>query len=118
MFMEMVQTFTDRIVRPARRGIGLLLATCFFLGVVALAMHHHDISFQLKGCAICKAKTVFSGTFSKVKADLPAATAAVSHCREGFYFADSRITKNSYRAPFIALLLPNPFLNKAPPAIC
>ena len=117
MFMEMVHAFSDCIGKPARRGIGLLLASCFFLGVVALAMHHHDISFQLKSCGICKAKTVFSGTLSKVKADLPAATAAVSRCLDELYFSDFRMIRTSHRTPFIASLLPNPFLNKAPPAI-
>jgi hypothetical protein len=99
-----------------RRGIGLLLTSCFFLGMAALAMHHHDAFFQLKGCAICKAKTSFSSTLNKVKADLPVSTETVSHASRAIYFTFSRI-KHHHQAPFIASLLPNPFLNKAPPFI-
>lgn len=116
MITEIVKVFNDSIIRLARRCIGLLPVSCFFLGVVALAMHHHDVSFQLKSCAICKAKTSFSGTLNKVKADLPFATATVSHCPEKLYFTDSRI-KTNHQTLFIASLLPNPFLNKAPPVI-
>ncbi len=99
-----------------RRCIGILLTSCFFLGVVALAMHHHDIFFQFKNCAICKAKTSFSGTLNKIAADPPPPIAAISHCSEEIYFTFSRI-KFHHQAPFIASLLPNPFLNKAPPFI-
>jgi len=99
-----------------RRCIGLLLTSCFFLGVVALAMHHHDAFFQLKSCAICKAKTSFSGTLNKGKADLPVSIETVNHCSEGIYFTFSRIEFH-HQTPFIASLLPNLFLNKAPPFI-
>ena len=99
-----------------RRGIGLLLTSCFFLGVVALAMHHHDVSFQLKSCAICKAKTSFSGTLNKVKVEPPIIMAIVNHCSEDIYFTFSEINDN-HQTPFISSLLPNPFLNKAPPFI-
>lgn len=116
MITQMVKVFNDRIGRPVRISSGLLLAFCFFLGVVALAMHHHDVSFQLKSCAICKAKTFFSGTPNKVKADLSVATATVGHCPEELYFTNSR-TKTNHQTPFIASFLPNPFSNKAPPVI-
>jgi hypothetical protein len=99
-----------------RRGIGLLLTSCFFLGVVALAMHHHDVSFQLKSCAICKAKTSFSGTLNKVTADTPITMAILIHCLEDLYFTYSEMNDN-HQTPFISSLLPNPFLNKAPPFI-
>lgn len=116
MITEIVKVFKDSIGRPVRRFIGLFLTSCFFMGVVGLAMHHHDISFQLKSCAICKAKTSFSGTLNRVKVDPPLATARVSHCSEELYFTDSRI-KTNHKTPFIASLQPNPYLNKAPPAI-
>jgi hypothetical protein len=106
----------NRIGTRIRRCIGLLLTSCFFLGVVALAMHHHDAFFQLKSCAICKAKTSFSSTLNKVKADPPQTMATVNHCSEENYFSFSRI-KFHHQTPFISSLLPNPFLNKAPPAI-
>ena len=60
MFMKTLKEPNNRSGTRIRRCIGLLLTSCFFLGVVALAMHHHDVSFQLKSCAICKAKTSFS----------------------------------------------------------
>jgi hypothetical protein len=99
-----------------RRCIGLLLTSCFFLGMVALAMHHHDGFFQLKNCAICKAKTSFSSALNKVQADPPLSIATVNQCSEEMYFTFSRIIF-LHQTPFIASLLPNPFLNKAPPFI-
>ena len=114
--MKTSREFDNRNGTRIRRCIGMLLISCFFLGVVALAMHHHDVSFQLKSCAICKAKASFSGTLNKVKADLSVATATVSHSPEELYFTDS-LTKTNHQTPFIASLLPNPFSNKAPPVI-
>jgi hypothetical protein len=99
-----------------RRGIGLLLSSCFFLGMIALTMHHHDVFFPLKNCAICKAKTTLSGTVNKIKADPPLSIASVSHRPEAIYRTSSRISFH-YQTPFIASFLPNPFLNKAPPSI-
>ncbi len=116
MIMKTSKEPNNRIGTRIRRGIGLLLTSCFFLGVVALAMHHHDAFFQLKNCAICKAKTSFSGTLNKVTADHPLSIAMVSHCSEEIYFPFSRIILY-HQTPFIASLLPNPFLNKAPPFI-
>lgn len=115
MLMETIQVFEDRIGRPVVRYIGLLLASCFFLAVVALAMHHHDISFQLKSCAICKAKTSFTGTFNKIKADLPPGMAAADHCPETLYLTCSRI--KTTRKPFITTLAPHLFSNRAPPFV-
>jgi hypothetical protein len=97
-----------------RRCIGLLLTLCFFLGVVGLAMHHHSVSFQLKSCSICKAKTYYSGTPNKIKADLPVSIETVNHCSVQNDFTYSR-NAFAYQTPFIASLLPNPFSNKAPP---
>jgi hypothetical protein len=99
-----------------RRGIGLLLTSCFFLGMVALAMHHHDALFQLKKCSICKAKTSISGALNKVTAEHPLLIATVSHCSEEIYFSFSPIIFD-YQTPFIVAVLPNPFLNRPPPSI-
>ena len=41
----------------------------FFLAVLAISLHHHDNSFSLPTCSICKVKTSLSGTFSKIKVD-------------------------------------------------
>jgi hypothetical protein len=79
-------------------------------------MHHHDAFFQLKNCAICKAKTSFSGTLNKVMADYPPSIAAVNHRSTEIYFSFSQIILD-HQTPFIASLLPNPFFNKAPPCI-
>jgi hypothetical protein len=99
-----------------RRGIGLLLSSCFFLGVIALTMHHHDAFFPLKNCAICKAKTSLSSTVNKIKADPPLSIVTVSHRPGAIYRTSSRMSFH-YQTPFIASFLPNPFLNKAPPFI-
>jgi hypothetical protein len=116
MIMKTSKEPNNRSGTRIRRCIGLLLTSCFFLGVVALTMHHHDVSFQLKSCTICKAKTSFSGTLNKVKADLPVAIETVNYCSEEIYFTFSRIEFH-HQTPFISSLLPNPFLNKAPPLI-
>jgi hypothetical protein len=97
-----------------QRGLCLFLASCFLLGMVALALHHHDGFFQIKNCVICKAKTSLSGTSNKVKADIPTAITAVSHTSALIYLTISRITLR-HEPPFIASLLPNPLLNKDPP---
>jgi hypothetical protein len=116
MITEIVKVSTERLVRLFPRCVGLLPVSCFFVGMIALAMHHHEVSFQLKSCGICKAKTFLSATLNRVNADLPLATAAGNLWSEELYFTDFRI-KNSQQAPFIASLLTNTFLNKAPPAI-
>jgi hypothetical protein len=114
--MKRSKEANNRSSRRIQRCIGLLLTSFFFLGVVALAMHHHNISFQLKSCTICKAKTYSSGTLNKVKADPPLSITTVSHCSEKIYSTFSRI-RLDHETPFIASRLPNPFLNKAPPLI-
>jgi hypothetical protein len=116
MLMKTCREPNHRCGTRIRRFIGLLLTSCFFLGAVALALHHHDAFFQLKRCAICKAKTSFSSTLNKFKADSPLTMAAVNHCSGDIYFTLARITFH-HQTPFIASRLPNPFLNKAPPFI-
>jgi hypothetical protein len=93
------------------RSIVLFLTSCFFLGVVALAMHHHDVFFQLNSCAICKAKASISNAV-----DLPTIMAMVNPSSGEIYFTVTRIHFR-HQAPFISSLLPTPFLNKAPPFI-
>jgi hypothetical protein len=86
------------------------------LGVVALAIHHHDAFFQLKRCVICKAKVSLSSTLNKFKAAPLLVMATVNPCAEDVYFTFARI-KFHRQTPFISSLLPNLFLNKAPPFI-
>jgi hypothetical protein len=116
MLMKTSKEPNNHICKHIRRCIGLLLTSCFFLGVVSLAMHHHDIFFQLKSCGICKAKTSISSTINKIKAEPPLTIATVNNCLEDVYFTFSQ-NKFYHQTPFIASLLPNPFLNKAPPHI-
>jgi hypothetical protein len=106
----------NRIGLRMMRCIGLLLTSCFFLGVIALAMHHHDAFFQFKNCAICKARTSFSGALSKITADTSPPTATISHCSAEIYFTFSWL-KFRHQTPFIASRRPDLFLNKAPPFI-
>ena len=116
IIMRTTKESDNRNCKHIGRGIVLLLTSCFLLGVVALAIHHHDVFFQLKSCAICKAKTSIANTFSKVKADLPSIMATVSHFSGDIFFTITQI-HFCHQAPFISSLLPNPFLNKAPPLI-
>jgi hypothetical protein len=91
MFIKTSKETINRGGTHMWRCVGLLLTSFFFLGVVSLAMHHHAPIFQLKSCAICKAKTSLSGTLNKDKADSLLITATTSHCSEEIYFTFSRI---------------------------
>jgi hypothetical protein len=113
----MMKTFNEpnnSIGTHIQRWTGLVLTACFFLGVLALAMHHHDVFFQLKRCAICKAKASFSGANTTIKADFPLSVATLNHCSDETNCSFFQI-KLHRQVPFIVSLLPNPFLNKAPP---
>jgi hypothetical protein len=87
----------------------------FILAVLAIAYHHHhDGSFLLRSCTICKVKTSISGTFNKYKID-STPVAAIGHLlpvasplhstgtiqNRNFFTIDSRIAF--------------PYPNKAPP---
>lgn len=97
-----------------RKCIGLLVASFFFLGVVAFTLHHNNVPLQLKSCAICKVKTSFSISFSKIKADIAQAIPAANRAGEEIYFTDPRGPLD-HQAPVIASLSFPPFFNKAPP---
>jgi hypothetical protein len=114
--MKTIRKPNNRSGKRISRCIGLLLTSCFFLGVVSLAMHHHDVSFQLKSCAICKAKASFSNTMNKAKSDPPPIMVTANHYSDDVYFTFCRM-KYHHQTPFVASLLPNSFLNKAPPFI-
>jgi hypothetical protein len=116
MIIQISEEPDNRSGSRGQRFIGLFLTACLFLGAVALAMHHHDFSFQLRSCSICKAKTSFSGTLNKVNTDLPVSIESENHSSEEIYFTFSRITYH-HQTHFISALLPNPLLNKAPPFI-
>jgi hypothetical protein len=114
--MNITQELDNRSGSRVQRCIGLFLSACFFLGVVAVAMHHHDFSFRLKSCAICKAKTSFLRTLNKINTDLPVSIESVNHSIEEIYFTFFRMTYH-HQTPFISSLLANLLLNKAPPFI-
>jgi len=61
---------------PLIKKIVFLSLLVFFLAVMAISLHHHDNSFSLSTCSICKVKTSLSGTSSKINVD--SAPAAVS----------------------------------------
>jgi hypothetical protein len=114
---------TDAMMKPLRKlkdrfknCMGLLLTVAFFLGVVALALHHHDAFFPLKSCAICKAKASLAGTLSKIKADHPLLTAAVNHDCRGISLAVSWM-RFDHQTPFVEPLFFHRLSNKAPPSI-
>ncbi len=54
---------------PLIKKIVFLSLLGFFLAIMAISLHHHDNSFSLPTCSICKVKTSISGTFSKIKID-------------------------------------------------
>jgi hypothetical protein len=54
---------------PLIRKIVFLSLFGFFLAVLAISLHHHDNSFSLPTCSICKVKTSLFGTFNKIKVD-------------------------------------------------
>ena len=113
--MKTLKSSNNYISTPIQRWTGLLLTSCFFLGVVVLTMHHHDAFFPLKSCAICKAKTSLSSIVKKVTADSLLSIPTICHCSES-NFNFLRIDFY-YQAPFIASFPPSSFLNKAPPSI-
>jgi hypothetical protein len=62
---------------PLVKKIIFLSLFGFFLAVMAVSLHHHDKSFSLLTCSICKVKTSLSGTFSKIKVDSAPAVASL-----------------------------------------
>jgi hypothetical protein len=60
------------------KRIILLSLSVFFLAILAMAFHHHDNTFLLTSCSICKVKTSISGTMSKYKIDSAPAVTVVS----------------------------------------
>ena len=92
----------------------LLTLSGLFLTVFAVAFHHHDNTFLLTSCPICKVKTAISGTMSKYKIDaVPAVTlvpiglTAVSFLSTAVIHEDKTIFISSQVAYF--------YPNKAPP---
>jgi hypothetical protein len=55
--------------QPLIKKVIFLSLFGFFLAVLAISLHHHDNSFLLPTCSICKVKTSLSGTISKINID-------------------------------------------------
>ena len=86
----------------------------FFLAVLAISFHHHDNSFLLRSCSICKIKTSLSGTFNKVKVDSAPAVVSLHLSSIAIFLCLSGILpdrKNVFIDSQIAFTYPN----KAPP---
>ena len=99
---------------PLIKKIVLLSMTGFFLAILAVAFHHHDRSFLLTSCSICKVKTSISGTFSKNKIDTPPAVAVLSPGQAAI-FLSSTIAIPETTAIFISSQVVYVYPNKAPP---
>jgi hypothetical protein len=116
MVKKLGRAFNDAVGRIGRRGTCLLLVACFFMCVVALALHHHDVPLQLKSCSICKAKGSLSWALGKIKADLPAMAATAVLRPKGLCDGVLRLSQDSPNL-IVTPSLSNPFLNKAPPVL-
>jgi hypothetical protein len=86
----------------------------FFLGIVAITLHHHDNSFLPPACSICKVKTTFSGTFSKIKIDSAPAVANLSLSLMAIFLCLSAILPDK-KTVFIDSQTAGIYSNKAPP---
>ena len=86
----------------------------FFLGVAAISFHHHDNSFFLPACSICKVKTSLSGTFSKIKINTVPAVASGYFLLTAFILCLSGIMPNG-KSILIHSRIVETFPNKASP---
>lgn len=96
------------------KTIVLLPLLGFILGVVAISFHHHDNSFLLPTCSLCKVKTAFSGTSSKIKIDTVPAAADKYFLLTAIILCLSDILSNRKRV-FIHSRIAETYPNKAPP---
>lgn len=97
------------------KNIIFLSLTGFILAITAVAFHHHDNSFLLRNCSLCKVKTSISGTFSKNNVDsTPAADGFHLSSMVIFLFLSGII--NAGKSNFIDSPIAFSYLNKAPPA--
>jgi hypothetical protein len=96
------------------KRIVLLSVAGFFLAILAVAFHHHDNTFLLPSCSICKVKTTNSGTMSKNKIDsAPAVTVVSLDLAAVFTLLDTVVHENT--TIFISSQIGHIYPNKAPP---
>ena len=86
----------------------------FFLGVTAIAFHHHDNAFLLPACSLCKAKTSFSGTVNKLKANASPAVLILSFSLTAMLLCTSCLAPDR-KKHFIDFQIIDTYPNKAPP---
>jgi hypothetical protein len=86
----------------------------FFLAVMAISLHHHDKTFSLPTCSICKVKTSLSGTFSKIKVDSAPAVASLHILLITTFLCLSGILPDK-KTVFIDSQIAFIYPNKAPP---
>ncbi|MDQ5987810.1 MAG: hypothetical protein CSYNP_03556 [Syntrophus sp. SKADARSKE-3] len=99
-----------------RKRLIFLSVFCFFVAVMVAAYHHHDRSFRLLTCSLCKVKNAVSGISQKVKIDPPPMEATT---RGPLMSAITLPTlpgvfNHDKMAPHVALLS-FPYSNKSPP---
>lgn len=96
------------------KKIVLLSVSGFFLAILAVAFHHHDNTFFLTSCSICKVKTSNSGTMSKNKIDsAPAVTVVSLGMAAAFPLSATVVHENT--TIFISSQAASIWPNKAPP---
>jgi len=100
---------------PLTKKIVLLSMAGFFLAILAVAFHHHDRSFLLTSCSICKVKTSLSGTFNKNKIDSPPAVAVISPGPAAIFLSSTAVVPETTTI-FISSQADDIYPNKAPPA--
>jgi hypothetical protein len=76
MFKKTIRRYKT-MYRPLIKKVVFFTLFGFFLAVLAISLHHHDNSFSLPTCSICKIKTSISGTFSKINIDSAPAIAGI-----------------------------------------
>lgn len=114
--MKSCGKFDNHHAMTIRRWIGLVVASCFLLGTIAVAIHNHDTRLIPKKGTLCKAKTLFPRMLSKVKSPTPLTMANATFPAMEIYLSISRIN-NRCAIPSIPSPIPVPFLNKAPPYV-
>jgi hypothetical protein len=96
------------------KKVVLLSMAGFFLAILAVAFHHHDRSFILTSCSICKVKTSISGTSSKNRIDIPQTVAVISSGLAVIFLSSTLVVPET-KTIFIASQVDDIYPNKAPP---
>jgi len=96
------------------KRIVLLSLSGFFLAILAVAFHHHDNTFLLRSCSICKVKTSISGTMSKNQIDSAPAVTVVSPGMVAV-FPLLATTVHQITPLFVSSQIAYIYPNKAPP---